>query len=286
MLIVAGVIGATDHGFGQSPSNIPIVVGRNHHLSNDSVIYARDLAIGDVVAQGERIGDGACYYERTKLIRQVAENGKTKRIVQQNDAACRMIVVEISERPYTKPERSGHAVPETPSRIARMRDYLVPVFSRAALTVPQRHRVPMNTAKPMLVSLKPASSRVGAPPQFYSGVSNHVFHYGGGGAYDQLTWKDGDLSFGYDGSSITLEGHGGECGEFFWWNILTCEGDQPSVGEDYIQRSGVGTYSWMFEYFWHLLVDIEWAYAWGMKGCDYSFAGSIVNGVSQECGGW
>jgi hypothetical protein len=110
LLIVACAIGAANLGFGQSQSNI--TAARNHHLSKEPVIYARDLSVGDVVAQGERMADGTCYYERPKPIRQVAENGKTKRIMYKNDAACRMIVAEISERPYTKPETSGRAVPE------------------------------------------------------------------------------------------------------------------------------------------------------------------------------
>jgi hypothetical protein len=128
--------------------------------------------------------------------------------------------------------------------------------------------------------------------------SQHVYMFGGGGPLDQLTHKYGQMTFSYNGSSATLDSHGGSCAgsdPFSWhWVVDNCRTVHVTWGPgSYVGRVGDGSYhcdpTGSFpcnlsdpDGFYHTLLDEEDGYADGHSTCYASYSGIIVLGYGQQ----
>lgn len=126
--------------------------------------------------------------------------------------------------------------------------------------------------------------------------SVHIYMYGYGGTWDQLTHKYANISFCYTGSTATLSSHGGSCSgsdHGLWrWKVDGCYFTRVVWGQAaVVWREGRGDYHCdptnvlpcsLGGGYYHSLYDTVSGYASGSSSCISSYSGTILAGVNKE----
>lgn len=126
----------------------------------------------------------------------------------------------------------------------------------------------------------------------------HVWMYGYGGTWDQLTHKKGKMTFSYNGSTATITSESGTCqgsSHGSWsWVVDGCVRDVYEPGPaSVVRRGGRGDYhctpASSFpcnlsnpDGYYHSLYETEYGYSNGSSICYLGSGGNIVAGVTRQ----
>lgn len=249
------------------PSHVPLI-----HINRE------DVNVGDIVGQGIRNTDGDCGFGVIEMASTTINDGNTRWLGILLNAECQVVV-------NAKWEGVLDAGPK--DVIEQLRKLLVA----------QTSLVYEETELPL------ANINVNGTPNILltSGTKTseqHVWMYGYGGSWDQLTHKNGKMTFSYTGSTATIISESGTCqgsSPGTWsWVVDGCVRDVYEPGPAaVVRRGGRGDYhcspASSFpcnlsnpDGYYHSLYETEYGYSNGSSVCYLGSGGNIVAGVTNQ----
>jgi hypothetical protein len=236
-----------------------------------------ELAVGDVLGQGERIAPDSCSFSDGPVITTTVPLGE----------GARWIATEVGQDCLIRVSAlwSG-SIEAGPIAVVR---------PLASMLVHSQAEVPETQLPVRVASSADEPSAAAGPPCKSS--EQKVFMYGAGGTWDQLTSKSGRLNFCWNGSQAWATSQAGGCtGSAYglWsWVIDGCWVTAYVAGPSaHVYRSGKGSYHcspagsppcWFSnpDGYYHSLFETENGYPNGTSSCSWSYSGLVVSGVSR-----
>lgn len=236
-----------------------------------STILSNNLEIGDTALLGQQKEDGSCVFEDAKLVTRV-ENGETRWIALSFDESCKFVVAatwtgELGDGPS---EKVDPLIDLLESQGVREEDINQPLAAASNESLVQSCKVSFQ----------------------------HVFMYGYGGTWDQLTHKSGQINFCYNGSTATIDSTFKNCegsSIMYWdWLVDGCAVTGLVSGPASVVRfSSRGSYHCSPvndppcdlsnpDGYYHNLTDTEFGYGNGSSACTFGYTGQVAGGVSRE----
>jgi hypothetical protein len=240
------------------------------------VVDAAALPIGAIVAIGSLDGEGECNFDgSTELSLSVGADEAPKWASFQIDSKCNITLSAFWEGPL-----------ETGPKVV--------VGSLADVLTHETKSIEEGGGDP-----KASDATALAVCHHIKTSSQHVYMYGLGGTGDQLTHKNGSITFCWDFENVWIQSSSATCSgaqEPAWtWVVDSCTriAYTPGPTDTQVRRKGQGNYhcdppgqlpcslSTPDGYFHHLF-DEEIGKPNGTSTCIASFEGTIVSGVNRE----